>query len=163
MKMIRSFATMAGFSLVLVALGVAGARAQNLSKTLFHGSFNLPTTAQWGPMTLPAGKYNLYYGPLEQFGINVVEVVSKTKGGPQTFILAKGQARITAKKSSLVCTHEGNGLVVRKLEMATMGKSINFTLPHGMQFLSQKLAHGKYMAAKEQTPIQRISVNLGTK
>lgn len=160
MRRICKFVTMAGLSLALLTLGVAGAKAQSLSKTLFHGSINLPTRAQWGPMTLPAGQYNLYYGPLEQFGINVVEVISKTKGGPQTFILTKGQEQTSAKKSSLICMRDEYGLVIRSLEMSTLGKSVSFAMPHSAAILAQK-QNGKYMAAKEQ--IQRISVNMDRK
>ncbi len=160
MKKIRSFMTMAGLSLVVLTLGVAGANAQNLSRTLFHGSINLPAQTQWGSTTLPAGQYNVFYGPLYEGGVNVVEIISKERKGPQTFVLSKGQEPTSAQKNSLICVHNGKSLVVRQLEMATIGQSVDFTMPRHMELTARKQTHGKYTAANEQTQVERISVNM---
>lgn len=62
MKAIRNLMTLAGFSLVLFALGAPGARGQIANPAQFAGTFTLPIDAQWGAVTLPAGNYTLRYG-----------------------------------------------------------------------------------------------------
>ena len=163
MKKIRSFVTMFGLSLALLTLGVAGARAQDLARTEFHGSFNLPVVTQWGSMTLPAGNYNVYYGPIHYGQDSVVEIVSEAKGGPHGFIPTKELGRTSATNNSLVCMRDGTSLVVEKLDLPTLGKSVSFAMPRGRDLLAQRQARGKYTVAKEQAPIQRISVNLNEK
>jgi hypothetical protein len=167
MKNTRNLAAMVGLSVMLFALGVTGAKAQQsqgLSVTDFGGTFTLPHDAVWGKMTLPAGDYSLYYGQLSDGGIKVVEVVGKTEGSPHGFILAQMPNPTSAMKNGIVCVREGNSLVVRALEMSAIGESVNFRLPHGARLTARNANHNGYMQLAEAPMlIERIPVTLNAK
>ena len=164
MKTIRSLMILAGLSLAVLALGVTGAKAQILTTSTFSGSFTLPVAAQWGQMTLPAGTYTLRYGYVADGSVEMVEIAGKAKGSPHGGVLASGYDLTSARKSSLVCVREGDTLVVRRLEMGTIGESVSFTLPHGAQ-LTAKLRNGsaKTLLAEAPMMIERVPVTMKAK
>ncbi len=167
MKTIRSLMTLAGFSLVLCALGAIGTRAQSapsLSTTNFAGSMTLPADAQWGRLTLPAGDYDLYYGTLNDREPFVVEVVGKAEGAPHGLVIPLENDTTSASKSSLICVRAGGALIVRTLEMARIGKSASFAMPRGAQLVARNGKHNGYtQLAEAPMLIQRIPVSVNAK
>jgi hypothetical protein len=163
MKTIRNVMTLVGLSLAVLALGATGAKAQGLSSTSFGGTFTLPFEAQWGAMTLPAGNYSLSYGQPFPGGTYAVEVVGKTEGSPHGMILVRAGGQVSATKDSLICVREGDSLVVRKLDMPAIGKSVNFALPHGLRLVAHKQRHGMYTLAEAPMLIQRVPVQMNGK
>jgi hypothetical protein len=163
MKMIRTLTTLAGLSLVLLALGATGARAQGSATTNYAGSFTLPLEAQWGAMTLPAGNYSLYYGHKFLGGAYLVEVVGKTEGSPHGMIPIQARNDVSSRKNSLICIRDGDSLVVRKLELPAIGESVSFAMPHGLKLLARKQRHGKYILAEAPMLIQRVPVQMNGK
>lgn len=165
MKTIRSWATLAGLSLALFALGVTGARAQVVQGTStinFVGSFTLPNDAQWGNMALPAGDYTLQYG--NRYGSYFVEVRGTAKGSPHGLIFVAANSQSSATKSALVCARAGNVLIVRTLEMPAIGKSANFTMPRGTKLVAQNGKNSGYtQLAEAPMLIQRIPITLNAK
>jgi hypothetical protein len=165
MKTIRSLMTLAGLSLVLFALGVTGAKAQvvrGLSTINFAGSFTLPNDAQWGTMALPAGDYTLYYGNL--YGSYFVEVRGTAKGSPHGVIFVAGNDQSSATKNQLICVREGNGLIVRALEMPQIGTAAEFALPRGARLTVHRGNHKGYtQLAEAPMLIQRVTVRMNEK
>lgn len=163
MKTIRSLTILAGLSLVLLALGVTGAKAQDgqsLSITNLNGTFTLPLDAQWKNMSLPAGTYTLQYGTLN--GFHIVEVQGTAKGSPHGLILVQQPESTSAKNNAIVCVREGGTLVVRALEMPSIGQSANFAMPRGTQLTAHNHT-GYTQLAEAPMLIQRIPVALNAK
>jgi hypothetical protein len=167
MKSIRSLMTLVGLSMMVLVLGTAGAKAQegqSLSSTNFAGTFTLPRDAQWGSMILPAGDYNLYFGPLTNGGSEMVEVVGKAGGSPHGLILAQQPQSTPVTNNAITCVREGDGLVVRSLEMSAIGKSVQFALPHGARLMAHNRNHQGYaQLAEGPMLIQRVPVTLAEK
>jgi hypothetical protein len=164
MKTIRSLMILAGLSVVALALGATGAKAQGGEGADFAGKFTLPFEAQWGSTSLPAGEYSVYYKQPLKGGPLVVEVIGKEKRSPHVFILPRGTSDVSATKSALVCVREGNALVVRTLEMARIGQSVRFGLPRGAQLVANNGTHNGYtQLAEAPMLIQRIPVTLNAK
>jgi hypothetical protein len=164
MKNIRNLVTLIGLSVVFFALSATGARAQSLRSTDFTGTFTLPFEAQWGPVTLPAGEYSLYYGRLHGGGPIMVEVVGKENRSPHALILPRGVSDASATKSALVCIRVGNIGIVRVLELLQLGEAINFRMPRGAQLMAQKTNGNKNVQIAEGPMlIQRIPVSLAQK
>jgi hypothetical protein len=164
MKTIRSLMTLAGLSLVIFALGVTGAQAQqapSLSITHFGGTFTLPMEAQWGKVTLPAGQYSLYYGSVQDGSASMVEVVGKAKGSPHGLIPVAGKDDASAANSALVCIREGVALIVRTLEMPAIGTAAQFSMPNGSRLVARNASHNGYtQLAEGPVLLQRISITL---
>ena len=164
MKTIRSLMILAGLSLVLFALSATGAKAQIMPSANFRGTFTLPVAAQWGEMSLPAGEYTLSYGQPFRGGTYAVAVTSKADGKGRGYVLVNGNSGVSSKKDALVCIREGDALVVRTLEMPTIGKSAHFTLPHGTQLTARNGKHNGYtQLAQAPMLIERIPVALNSK
>jgi hypothetical protein len=153
MKTIRTFMTLAGLCVALVALGATSASAAVISFARFTGSFTLPTQAQWGPMTLPAGNYSLYYGRAFNGGTNAVEVVNRADGSVRGTILVEARNDTSAHGNALVCTREGNVDIVRALDLPALGESLNFALPHGAQVVARLQNHKPNTALKEEASL----------
>jgi len=153
MKTIRTFMTLAGLCMVLVALGAISASAAVISFPRFTGSFTLPTQAQWGAMTLPAGNYSLHYGQAFNGGTNAVEVVNQADGSVLGTILVEARNDTSAHGNSLVCTREGNVDIVRALDLPALGESLNFALPHGAQVVASLQNHKPNTALKEEASL----------
>jgi hypothetical protein len=164
MKTIRNLVTLVGLSVVFFALGATGARAQTLKTPHFSGAFTLPFNAQWGPVSLPAGEYKLYYGRLNDGGPALVEVVGKEKRTPHAFILPQGASDAKATKSALVCVREGGAGIIRALEMPQIGEAVNFRMPRGTQLVAHQ-SNGSKNVELAQGPmlIQRIPITLAQK
>ena len=161
MKTIRSLMTLAGLILAVFALGATGAKAQTLANNDFAGTFTISHEAQWGKMTLPAGTYNLYYGPLQDGSTSMVEVVGKAKGSPHGLILAAGKEDVSAANNSLVCVREGDTLIVRTLEMPAIGTAAQFSMPNGSSLVARNAKHNGYtQLAEGPVLLQRIPVTL---
>ena len=164
MKTIRSLMTLAGLILAVFALSATGAKARVISAASFSGTFTLPVAAQWGRMTLPAGTYKLYYGSLNDQGETVVEVVGKAKGSPHGVILPHSQDSAFVGNSSLVCIREGNALIVRALEMPSIGTAANFHMPHGTQLeATNRRDKGYTQLAEAPMLIERVPVTFNAK
>ncbi|MEJ2008306.1 MAG: hypothetical protein P8Z30_09170 [Acidobacteriota bacterium] len=159
MKTIRNTVTLVGVSLMLFALCAAGAKAQGLYSIDVTGTFTLPFEAQWGPMTLPAGDYNLYYGSLTTAGTRLVEVKGQAEGSPHGFLLTKEQDSISTTKSALICIRQGNRRIVRELQMAPIGETVSFPLPHGVKLLAHQQNGNVYARLAEAPVIERVPVN----
>lgn len=138
MKNIRNLVTLTGLLVVFFALSATATRAQSLTTTNFSGTFTLPFEAQWGPVTLSAGEYSLYYGRLNGGGPAMVEVVGKEDRNPHAFILAQGVSDASIKKSALVCIREGNAGIIRVLEIPQLGQAVGFKMPRGVELRAQK-------------------------
>ena len=157
MKTIRSLMILAGLSLVVLVLGATGAKAQSLRSISFSGSFTLPVDAQWGPLTLPAGSYTLYYGSND--GPSLVEVRGTAKGSPHGFILTEAHNLASGTKNSLACVREGGALIVRGLELPAIGESAYFAMPHGARLIAHNgKRNGNTQLAEAPMLIQRIPV-----
>ena len=164
MKTIRSLMTLAGLILAVFALSATGAKAQALTGTNFAGTFTISHEAQWGNMALPAGAYNLYYGTLNDGGVNIVEVAGQAKGSPHGVIKVAGRDDTSAAKSALVCVREGNTLIVRTLEMPEIGTTAEFTMPHGARLVAQNAKHNGYtQLAEAPMLIERIPVTFNAR
>jgi hypothetical protein len=160
-KIIRNLVTLAGLSAIFFALGATGARAQSLRTTNFAGTFTLPFEAQWGPATLPAGEYSLYYGHLTDGGSAMVEVIGKANRTPHALILSQGVSDASIKESALVCIREGDVGIVRVLEIPQLGEAVQFSMPRGTQLMAQKSNGNKNVQiAGGPMLIQRIPVTL---
>ena len=144
---------------MLLAVGATGAKAQTLSTTSFGGTFTLSHAAQLGNVGLPAGEYSLYFGSPTNSGKSAVEVVGEAKGSPHAWIYIQSQNRSSAAKSALVCVREGDNLVVRSLEMADLGESVTFAMPHGTKLMAYRQSgSGNVQMAAAPTRIERIAV-----
>jgi hypothetical protein len=164
MKTIRNLVTLAGLSVVFFALSATGARAQSLKTPHISGTFTLPFNAQWGPVTLPAGEYKLYYGRLYDGGPALVEVIGKENRSPHAFILPQGASDATATKSALVCVREGNAGVIRALELPQIGEALNFRMPRHTQLMAHQSKGSKNIElAQGPMLIQRIPITLAQK
>ncbi|HEV2245063.1 MAG TPA: hypothetical protein VGW37_00290 [Terriglobia bacterium] len=163
MKTIRGLMTLAGLSVMLLALGATGAKGQANYSTRFAGTFTLPFEAQWGRMTLPAGDYALQYG-LNEIGHGLVLVRGAAKGSPYGSIMAGPLGETSAKQNAIICVRDGNALIVRALEMPAIGKSVDFALPPGAKLAARNGKHSGYtQLAEAPMLIQRIPVTLNTK
>ena len=162
MKRIRSWMTLAGLSLVLALFGAAGANAQVVTPNLV-GTFTLPFAAQWGAVTLPAGDYTLRYG-YARGGVGVVEVQGTAKGTPHSFILAQSHDSTSAARNAIVCIRQGDGGIVRGLDLPAIGESAQFALPHGMKLMAQQRDNSTYAQLAEAPQlIQRLSIKVNGK
>jgi hypothetical protein len=132
---------------MLVAMGGSGAKAQLIPIPEFTGSFTLPARAQWGAMTLPPGRYSLYYGAPFKGGIYAVEVVNEADGSARGMVFVRDRSDTSSLKTELVCTREGNVDIVRALDLPVLGESIHFSLPHNMELMAKHQNHN----AKTQT------------
>jgi hypothetical protein len=163
MKTIRSLMTLVGLSMMVFALSATGAKAQSLTRTNFAGTFTISHEAQWGNMTLPAGNYSLRYGVLNNIDF-LVEVRGMTKGSPHGVIRVAGRDDASASKSALVCVREGGTLIVRKLEMPTIGTTAEFTMPHGARLVARNAKHNGYtQLAEAPMLIEQIPVTFNSK
>lgn len=167
MKSIRNLVTLIGLSVMLLALGVTGAKAQQsagLSATEFGGTFTLTHEAVWGRMTLPSGNYSLYYGTMGKSGIPMVEVVGKSAGSPHGYILINWHNPTSAKTNSIVCVRDGGTLIVRALQMSNLGKSVFFSLPQNVR-LTAHLRGNRTYAQLAEAPmlIERVPVTVNMK
>ena len=154
--------TLAGLSVVLFALGATGAKAQAVTMTNFAGTFTLSNPAEWGSMVLPAGNYSLRYGTMND--TYFVEVRGTTKGSPHGVIHVAASDQTSATKSALVCIREGNGLIVRRLEIPQLGKSVTFAMPYGAKLAAQNRKQTGYtQLAEAPMVIERIPVTLNAK
>jgi len=163
MKTIRGLTTLAGLSVMLLALGATGAKGQANFSTHFAGTFTLPFEAQWGKMTLPAGDYTLQYG-MNEIGHGLVVVRGTANGSPYGSIIAGPLGDTSAKQNAIVCVRDGNALVVRTLDMPSIGKSVDFAMPHGAKFVAHNGKRGGYtQLAEAPMLIQRIPVTLNAK
>lgn len=159
MKTIRSFTILLGLFLVLFTVGVTRAGAQNMEKTSFGGTFTLPLDTQWGPMTLSAGDYNLYYGQIFEAGAYAVQIIGKTNKNLHGWILAESPNTTSAKKNALICVRDGTTLVVRRLELPGIGKSVGFVPPRGARLVAnQRNRNAHTQVAEVAVLIQRIPV-----
>jgi hypothetical protein len=164
MKTIRNLVTLAGFSVVFLALGATGAKAQSLRTPHFSGTFTLPFNAQWGRTILPAGEYKLYYGRLFEGGPAMVEVVGKENRTPHALILPQSVSDASATKSALVCVREGGAGIIRALEMPQIGEAVNFSMPRGTQLMAHRQNGSKNIElAQGPMLIQRIAITLAQK
>jgi hypothetical protein len=162
MKTTRNYITLVGLFAAFLALSAAGARAQGLYPTQFAGSFTLPSGAQWGEITLPAGDYNLSYGQLFQ-GVTTVYVAGKADGSPRGYILARSAGPTSATRNSIVCIRDGNSLLVRKLDLPAINEAVSFAMPHGMKLLAHRQKHGEYTLAQAPMLIQRVPIKMSAK
>jgi hypothetical protein len=160
MKTIRNWMTLVGLSLLLPALAVTAARAQGISAAEFNGSFTLPFEVQWGSMILPPGDYTLNYGRLiDRAGAHAVAVAGEAKGSPHGTLLVQGRSQTSATKNGLVCTREGDTLIVRALEMPAIGESVSFAAPYGIERLAQKKGpKAKTQLAEARMPTVRVPI-----
>ena len=162
MKTIRNLTILAGLSVVLFALSVTGAKAQMVTKTNLAGTFTLSHPAEWGSMVLPAGSYSLRYGTLDSSYF--VEVHGTAKGSPHGVIHVAADDQVSTTKSALVCVREGNGLIVRRLEIPQLGKSVTFAMPHGARLAAQNRKQTGYtQLAEAPMLVERIPVTLNAK
>ena len=159
MRTVRNLMALAGLSLVVLALGVTGARAQGLSATSFRGTFTLPFETQWGKMALPAGEYSLSYGQPFKGGIYVVEVTSKADGTSRGMALVNASDDVSTKEDALVCVRQGDALIVRTLEMPDLHTAAKFALPHGGELAARTRNHKSYtQLAEAPMLIERIAI-----
>lgn len=149
-KTIRTLMTLAGLCMALVALGATGANAAVISFPQFTGSFTLPTQAQWGAMTLPAGHYSLYYGRAFDGGTNAVEVVNKADGSVHGIVLVEARNDTSAHSNALVYTREGKVAIVRALDLPALGESLSFALPPSAQLMASLQNHKSNTPLKEE-------------
>lgn len=147
MKAIRNITILFGLSLVLLALGATGARAQVVEHALYSGTFTLPFDAQWGTMILPAGDYSLYYGHLGSGGTYMVEVAGKKLASPHGFVLPTPTGeRVSRSENTLICIREGNKSYIRELRMGFIGESARFAIPHGVVVRARIVKQAKHNA-----------------
>jgi hypothetical protein len=163
MKTIRSLMTLVGLSMMVFALSATGANAQALTSTNFAGTFTISHEAQWGNMTLPAGNYSLHYGTLNESSF-LVEVRGMANGSPHGVIVVTGRDDTSASKSALVCVREGSTLIVRTLEMPSIGTAAGFNMPHGARLVAHNAKHNGYtQLAEAPRLIERIPVAFNAK
>lgn len=168
MKTIRNMAILVGVGLALFVSGATSARAQALTTTAFSGTFTLPFEAQWANMTLPAGEYSLSYGHHYPASGYLVEVAGKKPGSPHGVILTRGRSQPSASKNVLICIREGNKGYVRSLELAAIGESAEFALPHGVDVESRLIAKhqnesGNTRIAEVRITVERVPIKLNAK
>jgi hypothetical protein len=163
MKTIRSLMTSAALIVAFLALGTPVVRGQAVPLPRFSGTFTLPTQAQWGKMTLPAGEYALHYGALFG-GISVVHVAREGKGVPGGFVLPLAPNSASRTKNAILCIRDGNTLIVRALEMPVIGESVTFAMPRGAKVVAHNGKHNGYtQLAEAPRLIERIPVTLSAK
>ncbi len=163
MKTIRGLTTLAGLSLMLLALGATGAKGQGSNSTRFAGTFTLPFEAQWGKMTLPAGDYTLQYD-MNEIGHGLVVVRGTAKGSPYGSIIAGPLGETSAKQNAIICVRNGNALIVRSLEMPAIGESVLFRMPRGAKLAAHNGQRGGYtQLAEGPMLIERIPLTLSAK
>ena len=163
MKTIRGLMTLAGLSLMLLALGAAGAKGQGSNSTRFAGTFTLPLEAQWGKMTLPAGDYTLQYD-MQETGNRLVVVRGTAKGSPYGSIIAGPLGDTSAKQNAIFCVRDGNVLIVRSLEMPVIGESVRFGMPRGAKLAAHNGQRSGYaQLAEGPMLIERIPLTLSAK
>lgn len=162
MKTIQSFFSMVGLGVAMFVLGASGAKAQVLNSPDFTGTFTISHIAQWGATTLPAGEYTLKYGYLDG-GADAVEIAGKAKGSPRVTMLAVANGRNSEVENSLACIREGNTLVVQRLDLPAIDKSLNFAMPHGTTLVAHRQNRGEYTLAGGPMLIQRVPVTANQK
>lgn len=134
--MIKDLMIWAGLSLALVAMGASSAKAQLIPFPEFTGSFTLPVRTQWEGMTLPAGRYSLYYGAPFRGGSYAVEVVNRADGSVRGMVPIEARTNTSASKNELVLTREGNVDIVQALDLPAIGKAIHFSLPGRVKLMA---------------------------
>jgi hypothetical protein len=163
MKTIRSLLTLVAMSMVLFALGTAEAKARVFDTVSFEGSVTLPLDTQWGAMRLPAGEYKVLLGS-NDFGFKFVEVRDKAKGSLHGMILAGPFGDTSATKNALVCVRKDNLLIVRTLELPTLGHRVSFRNHRGEHLLARNRNRGTNMQLAEVPELtQRIPVKMTAK
>jgi hypothetical protein len=163
MKVIRTSLMATGLVLALLVAGTTGVRAQALHLTVFSGTAQLPLQAEWQGKTLPSGEYAVSYGT-RMGGTHYVEIAGKTPGTPHLFIAPQAYSPSSSTQNELVCTRDGNHLVVLELQMSGIGESLSFANSHDAQQTSLRIADGagsRIAAAAKQ--IQRVPVTLNKK
>lgn len=164
MKGIRSLTILLGLSLVLVALGATGAKAQALSTARFTGSLNLPYEVHWGTMTLPAGRYTVQIGDMDNGGFYIVEITGEAQGSPHGFVPVLARNSTAAAQNLLDCVRKGDTHVVRAMELPALGESVTFPAPRRSQLLARQLKNkANAQLEAEAMPIQRIPIKLNEK
>lgn len=158
MRTIRNTMILGGLLLGILAIGSTGAKAQMAGPADFAGTFTLPHDAQWGRMFLPAGEYTLYYGQLTIGGVHAVKIVGKEKGSPSGYVVSLPAVHSTASKNALVCIREGDGLIVRALNISELGESVGFMMPRNLKLVANRQVHGKYILAEGPSLIQQIAI-----
>ena len=162
MKTIRRLMILAGLSVALFALSEIGARGEALFSPHFAGTFTLPFEAHWGALTLPSGDYSLRYGTQEN-GHGLVFVRGTAKGSPYGMIFTGSPSNASTAKSVIVCVRQDNVLIVRALELPTIGEAVRFALPHGVKVRALVVAgkrnkKGNTQLTEERIPIERVPV-----
>lgn len=142
MKTIRRLMIPVGVLLIFFTLAAARANAQGLSSTHFRGTFTLPFEVQWGEMALPAGEYTLSYGFLSPAGSSLVAVAGIMEGNPRGWIIPVPGGNTKATENYLVIVRNGDSGYVRALELAAIGESVQFKMPHGVK-VETKIMPGK--------------------
>ncbi len=159
MKTIRRFMVLSGLSMALFALVAIAAKGQVLGSSQFTGTFTLPFEARLGAITLPAGDYSIRYGRLNNGGIYTVAIVAKAGGGPHGWVLPESAEPISATKNALVCIRQGNKRFVSELQMAEIGESVRFALPHRAELMAKLRNHsGNTQLAEVRIPIERMPI-----
>jgi hypothetical protein len=139
MKEIRSLIIPAAGLLMFCALAVTGVKGQSVDSANFTGQFTLPFTAQWGPVSLPPGEYELNYGRMSNAGPKMVQIRGRGEL-PQVVILPMTRGDAKGAENALICVREGNKGYVRALELSAIGESAHFKLPHGVKVESKLVA-----------------------
>jgi hypothetical protein len=131
-------------ALAAAALSVATSSAQN-----FHGKIDLPFETQIGSVVLQPGTYILQAGRF-QGGQRLVTVRPDVSGGSAAMILVESQNPSHAiSRSDLICVREGGVYVVRSLEIAPLGETLNFRMPAGEPVYSENRAAGHHSLLAE--------------
>jgi hypothetical protein len=167
MKTIRKIAIVVGVSLALFALGSTKARAQAIESPGFTGTFTLPAETHWGAMTLPAGDYTLRYGTAFS-STYLVTVANEAGEGILGMILPGARDDAKAADNALNCVREGDRLYVRALELPSMGESVHFKIPHGVEVRSRVVAKhqsesGNTRMAEVRITVEQVPIKLSGK
>ncbi len=159
MKTIRRLMIPVGVLMMFFALAAARASAQELNSTHFSGTFTLPFEAQWGAMTLPAGDYTLSYGYITAGDVRGVGITGKEEGSPRGWIISVPGGNTEATENYLLIVRNGEGGYVRALELADIGESAQFMMPHGVK-VETKILNGK---ASHKTNTQLAEIRIPVK
>ena len=163
MKTVRRLATLVGLFVAVFALGASGGKGQVVQSLRLYGTFTLPLTTHWEGLTLPPGDYAMRYGTREA-GIGFVEVINKNGGRHSRVVIPREPSDASGNKNALVCIREGDTLVVRKLEMPTIGESVSFRVPRGTQLMAHAKKTGtSIQIAQGPKLIQQVPITLNVR
>jgi hypothetical protein len=160
MRTIRNITILMGLSLALLALAATEATGQVIDSARFAGTFTLPTEAQWGTTTLPAGNYTFRYGILHT-GAGLVEVRGTAKGGHYSMIVAGPGSQTSTTNNAILCTREGNRGYVRELQMGAIGETVRFILPHRVRVRAWLVAGKRNASPNNKLDEVRIPITRG--